>query len=493
MSRLRSALYATALILAATQPVLAATDTSSVQTQLQSEWDAFTTRLGTAATSQGDVKVTQSGNSYKATLPTLTMTLQENNTLKLDNVTVTATPSLLGALNLKLTLPSTIPQFYQTQQIGSLSIGKQDLNIVVKPAGDTWQVQSIDGTLNNLHWQHTKNTTSDPHAPSDGTVSQVTLNGKPNQLSMTMQSIKTRTMAGDSQSIDQINLTQQPSTAQSLRLSDVLMLLAGTVPQLNNGRDGMSAWMQGSASMTAHITHVVGTRADGKPALSIDDIVMKNSLVSLTDHKMTINTIGTIKGITPSLPPAFSDLAPRTIDFTATLRNMPVDYAANLSRNTPAGQAAAHAALANAGTQIQIDSLNIATDGGLKANGTGLLAATNTAPIYMTGTVTLNIANLQDSLAKIQQQMKTNGAKGQGQTLLALMMLQSMGQPNGKQTQYVINFTPTGQILLNNQDLTGLIGMAHVGGSALQAAPARSIPVAPVTTQNATPIPPKKP
>ncbi len=487
MSRLLIACLAvTLLVVSPFHHAVAAPSQTDIQTQLQAEWDDFITRMNGAVVSNGNLNVAPSGTGFNATLPMLTVKLQTNNSVVLENVIILATPASGGTVDLKLTTPATIPQFYGKSKTGSMTIGQQNIVINVKPAGDTWQVQTINAALGSLKWQQDKAMTTNPLAPLEATIADLKVTGKPTQLQLNATDLHMRNVIGDIQNIGQLSLTQQPSTARSLRLSDVLALLTNSLPQLETGHGGMVAWLQGSASMTAHVKNLRNSKTDGKQALSIDDILLQNSLASITNNKLTIRTTGTLNGIAMAVPAAFANTAPQSLDFTGTVRNLPAAYL-GMPFNTPEAKAQARAALASAGTQLQIDSLNVATKGGLKASGTGLLTATNAAPTYTTGTVTLNISNLQDTLTQLQQQMKSGGIAGNpGQAMMALMLLQGMGKANGNQTQYVINIEPNGQILLNDQDLTGLMAMAGVhpvnGNTPNRASPARAMPVAPVTS-----------
>lgn len=477
-----------------TLPVYAAAPTAAdIQNQLQAEWSDFTTRVGVNSGSNSKIQVTQSGNSYKAVLPILTIRLQDNNHITLDNINVVATPSAAGTVDLKVTLPKRIPQYYSSTETGALTIGKQDLNIAVKPAGDTWQVQTVNGQMSDLNWQQNKDITTNPRAPLQATIGQLSLNGKPSELQLRANNISAKDVGGATQTISQLLLTQQPSSPQSLSLSDILVLLTDSLPQLESGRGGMASWLEGAAGMTAEVRDSKTTDETGKTTLAFDKLILKNSLAGITDNKMTIRSTGSVTGIQMALPPAFAQTTPRTLDFTTTLRNLPAQYF-TMPFNTPEAQEKARAALAAAKTQLQIDSLNVDTTSGLKASGTGLLTATTAAPTYTSGDITLNLTNLQETMAKIQQQR----SPAQSQLVMALMVLQGMGQksPTGNQTQYIVTLTPAGGVLVNNQDLSGVLALAGLGSPAAKPAnTGRAIPVAPVTTEDAPPAstPWKKP
>lgn len=469
-------------LFALTSPTWAALpNATDIQNQLQAEWSDFTSRIGTDDTKDSKITVTQQGNGYKAVLPPLAIKMQDKNLVKLSAINVIATPSAAGNVNLNIILPNRIPQFYGNIETGALTIAKQNLNVAVKPAGDTWQVQSVDGQMSNLSWKQSADITTNPKAPMEASVNQLALTGKPSQLQLKASNINARNIEGDKQSISDLVITQQPSTPQSLRLSDILVLLTDTLPQLDSGKGGMAAWLEGAASMTADIHGIRNVDSTGKTTLSIDKVNLKNSLASIVDNKMTLRTTGTVTGIEMKTPPAFAQTSPKTLNFTSTVRNLPVQYF-SMPFNTPEAQQLARTALANAKTQLQIDSLNVDTVGGLKATGTGLLTATTVAPTYATGNVNLNLTNLQDTLQKIQQQRAPN----QSQLMMVLMVLQGMGQkaPNSNQTTYNVNLTPTGGVMVNNQDFSSIMTLAGVAGApaAKPANTGRAIPVAPVET-----------
>lgn len=475
-----------------TLPVYAAApNAADIGKQLDAEWADFTTRIGSPGKGE-KIAVTQNGTGYKAILPTLDLRLQDNNRVVLNSINVIATPSAAGNVDLKVVLPNRIPQYYNNVETGALTISKQDLNIAVKPAGDTWQVQSVDGQLNDVNWQQAKNMTSNTGVPIQAAISKLILNGKPNELQLKASNIMAKDFTGSTQTISEMALTQQPSTPQSLSLSDILVLLTNTLPQLESGKGGMASWMQGAAGMTADIRNAKMVDSAGKTTFAFDKMTLKNSLVGIVENKLNVRSVGSVNGIQLDAKQNLEQMVPRKMDFTATLRNLPMEYF-SMPFNTPQAKEKARIALANAKTQLQIDSLNIDTNSGLKATGTGLLTSTTTAPTYTSGNVNLNLVNLQSTMAKIQQQR----SPAQSQVLMAMMLLQGMGQkaPSGDQTQYVINFTPAGGILVNNQDLSGIMALAGMGAPAKPANTGRAIPVAPVTTEDTAPVstPWKKP
>ncbi|HEY1096912.1 MAG TPA: hypothetical protein VGF14_06690, partial [Alphaproteobacteria bacterium] len=231
----------------------------------------------------------------------------------------------------------------------------------------------------------------------------------------------------------------------------------------------------------------------GKNTLSVGNLQMKNKIANISNKLLTINVVGSADGIKSYNAPAFTDIIPQTANLTATIRNMPMEYF-TINQSTQEGQQKARAAQVAAGTQIQIDSLDLNSPSGLKATGTGLLTATNVSPTYNTGNVTINLTNMADAIAKLQTQMGKNGMANTGPAMMAIMMLQGMGQAapdKPGQTVYNINFTPDGQVTINGQNmtvLTKMLGMGKTDGTtapktgATPSIPTPTAPTAPAMT-----------
>lgn len=468
-----------------------AQNATDIQQQLQAEWTDFAKRVGPGLASTGTITVAPAGSGYTATLPTMRFNLQNNTSLNLDKVTVTAKPDASGVINLAITLPSTIPNMTganNTTPVGAVTIGSQSLKAVVKPVDGTWQIQSVNGQFGTVAWKQNTNSASSVAAamPVHATISRFSVNGQPGQMNVTASGVKTISNAGDIQTIDQLVLQQKTATNGALRLSDIFVMLADTMPDMNGSTGGLGKWLNGAANLSIQIKNLKNTDSTGLVLTSVDTLTLDNAITQADAGKIAVRSIGDLKNIHVNMPAAFADTAPRNLQFTTSLRNLPMQYF-NMAFSTPEEKALARMALANAQTQLQIDNLQVDTRSGLKANGTGLLTSTMVPPTYTTGTVTLNLVNLQDTMTKLQQSMSSPSAgSNNAPVMMALMMLQGLGQTNNSQpnqTQYVVTFTPDGKTLLNNQDLSGLTklatGAAGMATGGIKPAPAVPTPVAP--------------
>jgi hypothetical protein len=439
-------------------------DAATLQTQLQGEWTRFTQALGADAAATGKVTVVQDGASYKATLPAMVVRLADQSQFRFAPLVVQATPDGSGALNLALTVPTSIPQYSGEKQIGSITLGEQNIKATVQPTNGVWQVQSLDGVLKNIQWKNTIQSTS-------ASVGQIVLTGKPDQIQIRSQTIAVVNPVNVTTSVDSLALNQKAMTGKTMRLSDIFSMLTLITPQNTKAQGLLETWMGSAANGEILVKNLKTANSDTKSSMTIADATMQTMVTDIVGKTMTMKILGNFKGIQVSAAPAFASLIPQQADFVGTMRNLPADYF-TLPLNTPEGQDKARAALAAAKTQLQIDSFKATTASGVEADATGLLTANTLPPNYMDGTVLLNLINLPEALAKIQQQMRS-GTTSNGPVMMAMMLLQGMGKAsptNPNQTQYNVVFSPTGEILVNGQNLSALRNMTNMGSKAAPAA-----------------------
>ena len=148
--------------------------------------------------------------------------------------------------------------------------------------------------------------------------------------------------------------------------------------------------------------------------------------------------------------------------------------------------------LAQMGTQIDIDDLNMTTANGATLKGNGWFkAAPPASTLPVSGRAALKWENLQQVLTSLQQGFSSgNGDRAQtAQSMVLLMMLQGMGKGAGNSTAYTVDLTPEGQVILNGQNVSAMF----VGPNSLlhffepkPAPPANpAVPVEPVTDEGA--------
>lgn len=115
--------------------------------------------------------------------------------------------------------------------------------------------------------------------------------------------------------------------------------------------------------------------------------------------------------------------------------------------------------LAQMGTQLDIDNVNIVTANGATLDGKGWFkAAKEGSALPVSGRMDLEWQNLQQVLTSLQQGFSsgTGNRASTAQSMVLLMMLQGMGKTVDKTTRYTVDLTPEGQVILNGQDVTAL-------------------------------------
>jgi hypothetical protein len=437
---------------------------AQIQTQVQGEWSHFKAMLGPHVTTKGDVTVTKDGLAYTATVPDMLIALDDSSQLKLANVTLTASPSTSGNLNVKINLPSTLKRVAYGVENDVATLGQHTLNAVVKPNGQGWDVQSVTGSLKDFKFNHNTNV-------SIGTI---TIDGKPQKTNITTSNVVIDEQFGRKTSIERVSMIQDAPQNYTMRLSDVLGLFSNLMLR-NSNQNIFQSW-QGSAagaSMTIQNVTVVD-KSSNKTVLTLAKGQTTNRITSAAQDMLSLQTIGTFEGININQLPVFADILPQRISFTTTTRNVPTKYF-SMPRSTKLQQEALRQTLTQAGTQIQIDQSEINTASSLKATATGLLTAANTAPTYSTGDVQITVHNLPDALAKLQTKVVAGGkVSDTGPAMMAIMMLQGMGQTSPSkpgEALYNVRLTPEGKIMINNQDFSKLAGLLNMGNAARDAAP----------------------
>ena len=169
---------------------------------------------------------------------------------------------------------------------------------------------------------------------------------------------------------------------------------------------------------------------------------------------------------------AYDFILPKKLHLAADIVNMPLQA---LSFAPGQGWEMAKKAAAQAGTQITLNDITWTTNNPSSLKGKGALKANDTVPLGMTGKVTFDINDLQALITSVQQQMSRPGTDAAVKTksFMVLMMLQGLGKQNSQTTQFILDLAETGQVLVNGNDISGLLPGAKTSpaaglGSALQ-------------------------
>ncbi len=141
--------------------------------------------------------------------------------------------------------------------------------------------------------------------------------------------------------------------------------------------------------------------------------------------------------------------------------------------------------LAQTGTQFDINEVKMITANGASMTGNGWFkAAQPDSQFPVSGRMNIEWQNLQQVLTSLQQGFSAgSGNRAQSaQSMVLLMLLQGMGKTVDKTTQYTVDMTPDGNIMLNGQDVTAMFTGPRSMLNMFSSQPSQSrVPAFPVT------------
>ncbi|MDB5477742.1 MAG: hypothetical protein JWM96_237 [Alphaproteobacteria bacterium] len=443
---------------------------SSWQTQLQNEIKKIEAQSPDIK-AQGEVTTEESGGVIRAILPTLIVTSPDKSQWTIPSITLQTNnaDALTGPVT--ITLPAQITrQNAGKRDIAAMGIGQQNLSGTWNFASNSFQ--SLNGNLKALSF-------NDSVIQSNSTVSDVTIAAtRPDSIDLSAINIAT---AGEKSrsSIGKLTLKYKLPGNNGLSLLRIVGLLNPALLVAENKRLALDATAE-QISLTDSDNQTT-TMEKLVSAIQVEETGKK-----VTGHNQLQAFI-----VHQSPESAYGFLLPRQLTMNSDIDDLPgelISFAPGMSL------AMAKESMARAGTRITIRELNSQGFGPTVITGHGNLKANGTVPAGFTGRITLNIQGLNDAVASMQSQLLNQGGNKSlaTQSMLVTMMLQGMARQNGNRSEFIIDLTPEGQILVNGQDLSGVLPANKVrlptelpgGGAAINPPtqlPSRSVPVVPVT------------
>lgn len=430
-------------------------DAQSWQSQLQGEMNRIQQRSGLMKT-EGQVTVQEQGAEMVATLPTMVITGADNTQWKVPSIALVAPASAGATGKVTIRLPSAISyKDAAGQERSKIAIGQQN----------------ISGT-----WDFAKNAFQN----LNGSLQSVSFTDKPTNTQSSVANIR----------IAAANASQATITATDMDSSSTI---EGKASATSIGKVGVS--YQFADAMPLTITRVVGLL---NPVWLLAEnqnftISTDSSQLSFTDHTGRVSTIAgvtsrtlvkpqnggkilgadqqlTLTGATQTPESAYGFVLPKKLHMNGVITNMPVQM---LSFGPGQAFDIAKKAAAQSGMRIDVSQITWDTYNQANLKGKGWLKAADGVPLGMTGQLTFDLENLQALITSLQKQLSTPGGdmKVKAQGLVLMMVLQGMGKQNSNVTQFVLDLTADGQVLVNGNNIAALIPNANPGaglGSALQ-------------------------
>jgi hypothetical protein len=257
-------------------------------------------------------------------------------------------------------------------------------------------------------------------------------------------------------SVDRAMITYSGKSAKNISLVDIFMLL-----QQQMGKENMRA----DAALDGL------TLTSEKLNLSAKTLQAQVQIEPIKDsEKALIRNAIKVEGLTDLSGDMKSQFIPQNIALIGSILNMPVSLIDQSVMMTPQQK---QQAMVDADTTIKIDEIKFETPIGISLTGSGAMQPALNVPTGLVGRLTLQMAKLQETLTNLQQQVTgapSNSQQNNGQRFMALMLLQAMGQQEQTVTNYALDLTPDGQILLNGQNMAGLVALMGRSGESPKAA-----------------------
>lgn len=199
-----------------------------------------------------------------------------------------------------------------------------------------------------------------------------------------------------------------------------------------------------------------------------DNLALQTLTKFIKDDRVNVLTNLQSGAITRNPAPFSAGMMPQTLSLTGQFRDVPKALVVLGALMPLPGM---QSAMAGMGTRLDIDQMHAVTQNGAKLSGNGWLKAAPAGGKFpVTGRVTLAFEDLQKTMTDLQRGIGGTlgkGSKDTTQSLLMLMVLQGMGKMTNDRTQYVLDMTPEGEILVNGNDVSPLVNGMGGGGSML--------------------------
>lgn len=418
-----------------------ALDAQSWQSQLQAEMNRIEQR-SPMMKAQGQVTVQEQGANYIAVLPTMVITASDQSQWKVPSVSLIAPASSAATGKVTIQLPSAISyKEANGQERSTIAIGQQNIS-------GTWNFaknyfENLNGSLGNIAF-------TDKTTGTQSNVAQIALNAaNAAQADITATDLKNSTTKDGKiyrGSVGKANVSYQFAGAPQLTITRVIGLLNPVWLLAENQNFGIKTNASqlsftnedGQVSTIANVTSntQIQPKESGK-------ILGATTQLELTQAAQTPDSV-------------YGFILPKKLSMNATMANMPIQM---LSFGP--GQAAeiAKKAAAQAGMTATITDLTWDTYNKASLKGSGTLKAAENVPLGMTGRLTFNLHDLQSLITALQQQMNKPGADMAMKTkgIMILMILQGMGKQDSNVTQFVLDMTADGQVLLNGNNIAALL------------------------------------
>ena len=453
-------LSAAAFSLLFSTSAFAAVTAQDWQNELQSEIQ----RLSAASPdfqAMGGVAVQEVNGQLRATLPALVVTSPDKSSWQIPSIIMTGSAS---SDSVNITLPSTITRYNAAKAaIATMRLGAQTLN-------GSWN--QSDNYFNSLNGNIKDVSFSDTIAKSSTQVGNIAIAAsKGSSVQFSASDVRNTTTNKEQQTlssaIGKVNIAYQLPETNKLTLTRLIGLFNPAILLAENQKIGITVTTE-----QAGMTDGKGRTTTAEKVISAWQLEPKGTIIAAST-----NTQAFIVRQTPESP--YSFVLPQKLDLTATIASLPhelVSFAPGMSYTM------AKAAMAKAGTTINLTNLKITTFDQGVLTGKGSVKADNNVPSGFVGRVNLSIKELKQLVNTMQMQLlqPDSGTKraAKTQSLMAMMLLQGMGKQNGSDTEFVVDLTSEGQTLVNGQDLSGLLPGAKGANSV------PSVPVTPVTGSN---------
>lgn len=433
----------------------AATTPVQWQGQLQSEIERLSANSPDIE-ALGRVSVEEVNGQLQATIPTLMITSPDKSTWQIPSITMVGSTS---SDTVTITLPSTITRYNAAKApIATMKLGQQSLNGRWNHAGNYFN--SLNGNIKTITFEDTiakslsrvANAAITANKASDIQLTASDINTSMNKNGKTLNS-----------AIGRMNIAYRLPEANGLTLTGVIGLFNPSI-LLSEGRKvgiTVTAEQASATDENSRTTTIEKVASDW-------NLEAKGTIIAATTKTQAFIVRQTPESV-------YSFALPQKLDLNASIANLPrqlVSFAPGMSFTM------AKEELAKAGTTINLSKLTLTTFDQGVIEGNGSVKANSTVPSGFVGRVTLKIKDLKGMISTsqmqlLQPQQGVNRA-AKTQSVMALMLLQSMGKQNGNDTEFVLDLTPEGQTMVNGQDFSGLLSGLK-GGKAMP-----SLPVTPV-------------
>jgi len=430
-----------------------ALDAATWQKQLQGEMTRLQQHSPMLQT-DGQVKVIEQGTNYVATLPAMTIMAADQSRWQIPSISMIAPANAKASAKVSIQLPETISYKEITGfEHSKITIGQQNIS-------GTWNFsknyfENLTGDLRNINFL-------DNSIAAQTTVNHITIAAATAAVAqitaLDIKTVATKPEVPTKASIAKASVgyqftgTPQLTITRMIGLLNPVWLVAENQPFTISASSSQLSFTDDKANTT--MLESLATKMQVQPKQNGDVLTAQSSFEA--------------KNMKQSPETAYGFILPQHLRLTGVISNLPVQM---LAFGPQQNWTIAKQVMAKLGTQADFSDITWETYHQSNLKGTGTLKAASGTPLGMTGHVILNLENLQGLITTLQQQLAqpSGDMKVKSQGLMMLMMLQGLGKQNSNVTQFIIDFTPEGQILVNGNNMTGLVpGQGGGAAGALQ-------------------------